>query len=90
MNSEILIFDFLRIPTGLAVGMGVSSLFIGTAVSFVIYKLLRRVMRTAFRMAIVAVVMLIALIFGGIFFLFALDKPAGSPVRPAAAANARR
>lgn len=76
-----MILDFLNIPTGLAAGVGISTLLIGVAISFVVYKLLKRVMRMAFRMAIVSVIMVIAILVCSFFFLLGFNPSERPPRR---------
>lgn len=78
----MLLFD-IGAPAG-AIGLvaGVGILFIAFALAFVAFRMLRKTVKMAFRMAIVAMILVIGLV--GTLAFFYVGSGSGKPVRPAA------
>lgn len=64
----MLFFDFALISSGVGAILGLAFFFVFAAIAFVTYKMLRKTVKMAMRMAIVAAILLIALI-GSVSFL---------------------
>ena len=68
-------------PIGLAVGVGFFLVF--AAVAYIAFRILRRTMKMAFRLAIVAGILLVAVIGSiAIFWLGSGKRPGPRPPRP--------
>lgn len=65
----MILFDISPIPAGVGFGLAAVFFLICAAAAFVAFKMLKRTVKMAVRMAIVAVILLIALV-GGISLLY--------------------
>jgi hypothetical protein len=74
----MILLDVTPVPGGLGMFASVAFLLIFLAIAIVVFKLLKRTMKMAFRLIIVGVIIAIALA-GSVFFLM-LGTP--KPVRP--------
>ena len=76
---NVLLFDIG--PPGGAIGLGViiGGFFVLAAIAYVIFRLLRKTVRIAFRLAIVAALLVVGLIAAGMFFY--VGSGSGRPVR---------
>lgn len=85
MNGSMLILD-IGFPGGgvFALGLGIGFFIVLAAAAFIVFRLLRKTLRLAFRIAIVAVIMAIAG-FGSIALLWfgsgVSERPRPTPVR---------
>lgn len=75
--SAFIFFDVAPIGGGLGVMLGLVFFFIFAAVAFIAFKMLKRTVKMAVRMTIVAAILLVALIGGVAFLVFGTgSKPA--------------
>lgn len=65
-----LLFDIPPVSAGIGVFAGVAFFFVLIAVAFIVFKMLKRTMKMAFRIAIVGIILAIAAI--GAIAIFAL------------------
>lgn len=75
--------DVAPVGGGTGIFIGVAFLLIFLGVAFVAYKLLKRTVKMAVRLTIVAIIIAVALAGSAFFFLSGSSKPASQP-RPAA------
>ena len=80
MNLTTLLFDVAPVG-GIGVFLGIAFFFILAAVAFVAYKMLRKTVKMAVRMAVVIAILAIAFI-GSIAFLWFGSGGGTRPVRP--------
>jgi hypothetical protein len=66
---------------GFGIFVGVAFFLGCLAVAFVAFKLLKRTLKTVFRIAIVAIVLAIALAGSAFFVMLGMDKPVHPPIR---------
>ena len=78
----MILLDVNPAPGGVGIFLGVAFLLGGLAVAFVAYKLLKRTLKMAFRVAIVAVIIAIAVAGSAFFLMLGTAKPVRPPVRP--------
>jgi hypothetical protein len=79
MNFALFLFDVAPLGGGIAIFGGVAFFLVLAVVAFIAFKLLRRTVKMAFRMLIVAVILVVAIAGSIAFFMFGSGK---SPVRP--------
>lgn len=65
---------------GIGIFAGISFLLVFLGVAFVAFKLLKRTVKMAFRMAIVAIIVAIAIAGSAFFLMLGTSKPARPPV----------
>ncbi|MEP6901661.1 MAG: hypothetical protein ABJA66_07915 [Actinomycetota bacterium] len=80
MILTTLLFDVAPVG-GIGVFLGIAFFFIFAAIAFVAYKMLRKTVKMAVRMAVVIVILAIAFI-GSIAFLWFGSGGGNRPVRP--------
>lgn len=73
------LFDISPLGGGIGIGLAVFFILIGIAAAFLAFKMLKRTVKMAMRMLIVAVILLIAVI-GGTAFLIMGSGGSGSKV----------
>ena len=74
--------DVAPVGTGLQIFAGAAFLLVFAGIALVVFKLLKRTVKMAVRMAIAGLILAVALI-GGIYLLFSgPSKPSRPPVRP--------
>lgn len=81
MNLATL-FDAAPLGGGIAVFGGVAFFLVLAVVAFIAFKLLRKTVKMAFRMLIVAIILVIAVAGGIAFFMFGTGKTPTRPERP--------
>lgn len=74
----MLLFDVAPVPGGLGIFAAVAFFFVFAAVAFIAYKMLRRTVKMAFRMTVVAVILAIA-VAGSIALWAFSSRPAERP-----------
>jgi len=77
---SILLFDIGPPGGSIGIGIMIAGFFVLAAIAYIVFRLLRKTVRIAFRLAIVAAILIIGLIGAGMFFF--LGSGGGSPVRP--------
>lgn len=77
----IALFDANPIGGGIGVFLGVAFLLVFAGGAFIAFKLLRKSLRMAFRIAIVLILLAVAIAGSSFFFLAGTSKPA-RPSRP--------
>jgi hypothetical protein len=80
-----LLFDMSPLGGGIGIFAGVVFFFVLLAVAFIAFKLLKRTVKMAFRMAIAGIIVLIAIAGSIAFFWLGSSKPSRPQPRPAAA-----
>ncbi len=80
MILKTLLFDVAPV-SGVGVFLGIAFFFIFAAIAFVTYKMLRKTVKMAVRMAVVTAILAIAFI-GSIAFLWFGSGGGARPVRP--------
>jgi hypothetical protein len=78
---SILLFDIGPPGGSIGIGIMIAGFFVVAAIAYVVFRLLRKTVRIAFRLAIVAAILIIGLI--GAMIFFSLGSGSGTPVRPA-------
>ena len=78
----IIFFDIAPTAGGIGVFAAAAFLLIGAAVAFVAYKLLKKTVKMAFRMAIVGVILVIAVAGSLSFWWLGGGKPSRPEPRP--------
>lgn len=78
---SILLFDIGPPGGSIGIGIMIAGFFVLAAIAYVVFRLLRKTVRIAFRLAIVAAILIIGLI--GAMMFFYLGSGSGTPVRPA-------
>lgn len=78
-----LFMDVAPVGGGTGIFLGVTFLLIFLGVAFVAFKLLKKTVKMAFRVAIVAVIIAVAVAGSAYFFLTGSSKPTSQP-KPAA------
>ena len=78
---SILLFDIGPPGGSIGIGIMIAGFFVLAAIAYVVFRLLRKTVRIAFRLAIVAAILIIGLIGAGMFFF--LGSGRGTPARPA-------
>ena len=78
---SILLFDIGPPGGSIGIGIMIAGFFVLAAIAYVVFRLLRKTVRIAFRLAIVAAILIIGLIGAGMFFI--LGSGRGTPARPA-------
>lgn len=78
MNIPVLLFDVSPISAGIGIAGALVFFFAIAVVAFIAFKMLKRSVKMAFRIAIVAVLLVIALV-GSISFFYLTS---GTPARP--------
>ena len=81
MMLPVLFFDASPVAGGIGVIAGVAFLFVCLAVAFIAYKMLKKSVKMAFRLAIVAIIVVIA-IAGCISFFWLGSGKTTRPERP--------
>lgn len=79
----MLLFDIAPLGGGIGIGLAAFFLLIGAVTAFVAFKMLKRTVKMAVRMAIVAIILVIAVI-GGIAFLVMGYGSSGGGAKPPA------
>lgn len=80
MNIPTTLFD-VGVPGGGAAiaSVGVAFILVLVGVAFLAYRMLRKTMKWAFRMAIVGVILMVALIGGGIMIWLSMNVGSAKP-----------
>jgi len=80
MNIATMLFD-VGVPGGGAAlaAVGVSFILVLVGVAFLAYRMLRKTMKWAFRIAIVGVILMIALVGGGILIWSSMNVGSAKP-----------
>ena len=78
---SILLFDIGPPGGSIGIGIMIAGFFVLAAIAYVVFRLLRKTVRIAFRLAIVAAILIVGLI--GAMMFFYLGSGSGIPVRPA-------
>jgi hypothetical protein len=91
MNYMMLFFDIAPVGGGIGAVLGIAFFFIFAAIAFVAYKMLKRTVKMAVRMAVVIAILAIAFV-GSIALLWFGTAGGGSPrpTRPAQTAPKSR
>ncbi len=76
-----LVFDIAPLGGGFGISLGIIFFLVFAAIAFVMYKILKRTVKMAIRMTIVAAILLIALVGGIGLYLFGAPM-FGTPDRP--------
>jgi UDP-N-acetylmuramyl pentapeptide phosphotransferase/UDP-N-acetylglucosamine-1-phosphate transferase len=71
----MLLFDMAPTPGGLAIFFGVAFFLVLAAAAFIAFKLLKRSMRMAFRLAVGGLVLVLAIVGSAAFFYYGTSKP---------------
>ena len=77
-----ILLDMNPLAGGPGIFVGVVFLLICLAIAFVAFKLLKRTVKMAFRVAIVAVILAIAIAGSAFFIMLGKDEPVHPPARP--------
>ena len=79
----MILFDIPPIGGGVGIGLAVVFFLIVAAVALIAFKILKRTVKMAFRMAIVGIILLIAVIGGIAFLAFSAysPRPESAPVK---------
>ncbi|MEK7725397.1 MAG: hypothetical protein AAB336_13675 [Acidobacteriota bacterium] len=77
----MLLFDISPLGGGIGIGLAVFFLLIGAVTAFVVFKMLKRTVKMAVRMAIVAVILIVAVV-GGVAFLIMGYGSGGGGAKP--------
>ncbi|MBP6005062.1 MAG: hypothetical protein KA746_16655 [Pyrinomonadaceae bacterium] len=78
MNTYVLLFDMNPFSGGIGIFLSVAFFLIFAAVAFIAFKLLKKSVKMAFRIVIVAIILAIAVAGSAAFMLLGTSKP----VRP--------
>ena len=90
MNPFIALFDIAPAAGGIGVFLGIAFFFIVAGAAFVAYKMLKRTVKMAVRMTIVAAILLIALVGSVALLWFSAGSGGKGPTRtPPSQRNAR-
>jgi hypothetical protein len=76
----VIALDANPLGGGIGIFAGISFLLVFLGVAFVAFKLLKRTVKMAFRMAIVAIIVAIAIAGSAFFLMLGTSKPARPPV----------
>ena len=76
-----IMLDVAPVSTGLEIFAGVAFLLIFVGIALVVFKLLKRTVKMAVRMAIAGAILAVAVIGSIYFFLSGPSKPSRPPVR---------
>lgn len=78
----MILIDLAPDPTGVGIGLGLAAFFflICGVVAFIAFKMLKRTVKMAVRMTIVAVILLVALI-GGVALIWFTSGSGSAPTR---------
>ncbi len=77
----MILLDVNPFPGGFGIFVGVAFLLVGLGIAFVAFKLLKRTVKMAFRMAIVAVIVAVAVAGSAFFLMLGSAKPVRPPQR---------
>lgn len=81
-----LLFDVAPVGGGIAVFAGVAFFFIFAVIAFIAFKMLKKTVKMAVRVAVVAIIITIAVAGSVFFFVVGTSKPVRPP-RPVPTAN---
>jgi len=79
----VILLDVSSVAGGVGVFAGIAFLLIFLGIAFVAFKLLRKSVKMAFRIGIVAVIVAIAVAGSAFFLMLSTSKPARAPQKTA-------
>jgi hypothetical protein len=82
MNTLVMLLDVAPLGGGIGIFAGVAFFLIFLVVAFIAFKLLKRTVKMAFRIAIVVVILAIAVAGSFSFWWFSNSKPSRPEPRP--------
>lgn len=87
----MILFDISPLPSDspIAIAVAIGFFLVLLAVAFIAYRLLKRTLKMAFRMAIVAIILLVAFV-GSIALFYGVGSSTNTKTRPRPTVNSSR